>query len=381
MPLPDLQHMSRIPIIIAGFLLFGSSALLRLNAQNAEPMLPDWDEAATKLPTDTLAPAAGLLPDAGPEGEPVDLPPADSLPELPPLQGPSDGEPAPELPEVPGLVAPKKTTVPLNPAGQPAIPDPLANIQEAAHWHRSPREARSMAQKEGKPMLLVFGGFNWSPACQALNNDLFTNEQFNQYAATNLVLSFINVPTRSSFSSLGSNSTDNKAQQMEAIKAYRSFLKIRSLPTIILFDADGHEVDRMVGYNFNKALRLNSLAKAVSRIEISTKNLIAQRAKLEAKRKTLADLQNYRIWTTRTGKTLFAKLLGDMIVEAPTEKDEFATEKVAVLMDEDGKKKYIGLKLLTVSDAEIVRRTASSDQTVQSTEPPGYYKGLPVRTP
>ena len=39
--------------------------------------------------------------------------------------------------------------------------------------------------------------------------------------------------------------------RVDAINAYRTFLKVRSLPTMILFDSEGHEIERMVGYNFN----------------------------------------------------------------------------------------------------------------------------------
>ena len=93
-----------------------------VRGQDAESLLPSWDEEATKIGDDALAPPAGLLPDPGPEGEPSQLPPAEGLPELPPLSTPTDGEEAPELPDIPGLVAPKSVPMPLNKAGQPAVP-------------------------------------------------------------------------------------------------------------------------------------------------------------------------------------------------------------------------------------------------------------------
>jgi thioredoxin-related protein len=324
-------------------------------AQDGADNLPEWNEGATKLPVDTLAPEAGLLPQAGPEGQPADLPPAEMMPDLPPLRGPRDGGEDPELPDVPGLVAPKEAPVPLNGAGQPLVPDPLAPQADTAYWHRSPRQARAMAQQKGRPMLLVFAGFGWSPACQALNNDLFTNEGFKQFAAKKLVLSYLNVPTKSSSTNLGSNG-DLKQQQLAAIKAYQKFLHVRSLPTLILFDSEGHEVERFVGYNFNKALRVNSLQKLVQRLEYATDNLIKQRADQDKRRKLLTETQGYRLWTSRVGTTLFAKASGLANLPAPTEKDETATDPAAVLMDERGARRYVPLRSLVLVDAEIVRR-------------------------
>ncbi len=324
-------------------------------AQDGADNLPEWNEEATKLPVDTLAPAAGLLPEAGPEGQPVDLPPAEMMPDLPPLRGPRDGGEDPELPDMPGLVAPKEGPVPLNGAGQPLVPDPLAAQADAAYWHRSPRQARALAQQKGRPMLLVFGGFGWSPACQALNNDLFTNEGFKQFAAKKLVLSYLNVPTKSSSTNLGSNG-DLKQQQMAAIKSYQAFLHVRSLPTMILFDSEGHEVERLVGYNFNKALRVKSLQKLVQRLEVATERLITQRAEQDKRRKLLAETQGYRFWTSRVGTTLFAKVGGLAYLPAPTEKDATASDPAAVLMDERGVRRYVPLRSLVLVDAEVVRR-------------------------
>ena len=351
-----------------------------VRGQDAESLLPSWDEEATKIGDDALAPPAGLLPDPGPEGEPSQLPPAEGLPELPPLSTPTDGEEAPELPDIPGLVAPKSVPVPLNKAGQPAVPDPLANLTEAPTWYRSPREARAAALQKGRPMLLVFAGFDWSPACQALNNDLFANPAFKEYAAQNLVMSFLNVPTRSTLVGLGSSNDekkDLKMRRVDAINAYRTFLKVRSLPTMILFDSEGHELERMVGYNFNKTLRPASYAKINDKITRTTTAFQKQKAERERKRKMLVENQEYRVWTSRAGTTLFAKTAGLIVLPAPTETEPEATEWGVVLMDEDGARKSLPLRLLRLADAELVRRK----YTAKSSDPPGFHQGLPIRTP
>jgi thioredoxin-related protein len=352
------SYLRLLTVMIPGVWMLGIGSVC---AQDGADNLPEWSEPSTKLPLDSLAPDAGLLPDPGPEGQPSDLPPAHMLPDVPPLQGPRDGSEEPELPDLPGLVAPKEAPVPLNGAGQPARPDPLANIVEVAHWHRSPREARKIALEQGRPMLLVFGGFGWSPACQALNNDLFTNAGFKQFAAKKLVLSFLNVPTRSATSNLGNNG-DLKQQQIAAIKAYQKFLRVRSLPTMILFDSEGHEVERLVGYNFNKVLRVASLTKLVNRLEMATNRLWKQKEEQEARRKLLTETQDYRIWTSRIGTTLFAKASGLVNLPAPTEVDPAATEPAAQFMDDRGAIRHVPLRSLVMMDAEVVKRRFTPGQ-------------------
>ena len=327
--------------------------------QDAAAILPEWNEEASGIDADALTPPPGLLPDPGPEGEPSQLPPADSLPVLPPLAGPSDGADAPELPDIPGLVAPKHAPGPLNAAGQPALPDPLANLGQQVKWYRSPREGRAAATEQRRPMLLIFGGFDWSPACQALNNDLFANQAFKEYASQHLVVSFLNVPTRSTLASIGTNEdvkTDLKMRRLQAVQAYQSFLKVRSLPTLIMFDADGHEIDRMVGYNFSKALRPNSYVKISDRIASVTKTQEQRQADKTRKRKLLVETQGYRDWKSRVGSTLFAKTGGLTAIPAPTEAQPEAVEPGVLLMDENGTLKPVALRLLSLTDAEMIRR-------------------------
>lgn len=338
------------------------------------PPLPDWNESSSSLPMlDPLAPVSGLLPDPGPENVPVDLPPADAMPSLPPLQGPSDGEGAPELPEVPGLVLPK-TPPPAAPGtGTPAPVDPLKQLQTAVHWHASPREARAEAQKEGRPMMLVIAGFGWSPACKSLDATLLSHPGFQEFAKKNLVLSFLNVPTQAKFSSGGDS--DLEQQKLDTIKAYRAFLKVRSLPTIILFDSEGHEVDRMVGYNFNKGLVVNSFRKASERIETVVKTTVSAREAKERRHKLLEETQKYRTWTSRAGSTYFAKSVSAATYPAPTDDKPDATEPAVLMMDENSKRRIIPLRLLAISDAEIVRRTHFK------TPPPDKDADFPTRTP
>jgi hypothetical protein len=326
-----------------------------MRAQDGSENLPEWSEAATAVPLDALIPAAGLLPAPAPEGQPADLPPANQMPDIAPLHAPSDGAEEPELPDdVPGLVAPKEAPVQLNSAGQPMRPDPLAQLGDAVYWHKSPRQARTMAQEKGRPMLLVFGSFKKSPASDALNNDVFCDRRFTEYAGKNLVLSLLNVQNTAS-SNLGSDGSLADQRKL-AIKSYMTFLRIRSLPTMVLFDSEGHEVARFVGYNFRKELRVNSREKTMQQIMLAGNKLVADRAAQDRRRKLLTETQDYRYWTSRTGSTLFAKADGLIKIAAPTAEDELGSEPAAVLMDERGVNRYVPLRTLVMVDAEVVKR-------------------------
>jgi len=55
-------------------------------------------------------------------------------------------------------------------------------------WHKSLDEAKSLAQKEHKHILLNFSGSDWCGPCIRLHKEIFDSEQFRQFAETNLVL-------------------------------------------------------------------------------------------------------------------------------------------------------------------------------------------------
>jgi len=55
-------------------------------------------------------------------------------------------------------------------------------------WHKSLDEAKALAQKEHKHIILNFSGSDWCGPCIRLHKEIFDSEQFQQFAATNLVL-------------------------------------------------------------------------------------------------------------------------------------------------------------------------------------------------
>ena len=55
-------------------------------------------------------------------------------------------------------------------------------------WHKTLDEAKTLAQKEHKHILLNFSGSDWCGPCIRLHKEIFDSEQFQQFAETSLVL-------------------------------------------------------------------------------------------------------------------------------------------------------------------------------------------------
>jgi hypothetical protein len=135
---------------------------------------------------------------------------------------------------------------------------------------------------------------------------------------------------------------------------------VRRLPTLILFDGEGREVDRMVGYNFNRQLRPSSAIKLIDRLKTMTTYCLKRRDEQERKRKLLADVQGYEWWTSGKGTRLFAKVVEGGRSPAPTEENPDATEAAVIFMDETGKRRTVALRLLSIESEERARRQLSA---------------------
>jgi thiol-disulfide isomerase/thioredoxin len=369
-----------------------AGSLLPLAAQVAEPPLPTNSEESSPFPVDLLVPAldqpAAGLPMVDPT--PVDFPPISELPEefASTVTAPEGNAPMPEIPEIPGLVLPKvkvktqeearREAEELAADPSKAARDPLATIapSEPFKFYRSPREARQVSIKQKKPMILVFGGFEWSPACRALNNDLLSHPAFHNFAQQHLVVSVLNVPTRT-------GDSEQKMKELDAIKRYRTFLKVRSLPTMILFDENGRELKRVSGYKFSTATRENTLIRTMTEITEPVEEIVEKAREKQKRRKLLTELQKYRDWTSATGSTLFAKVRGPSSLPKPTETDPEAREPAVELMDEEGKILTVALRQISVADQAVLAKDYQIGSVEVSIEPvppaaPVPAAGVPV---
>ncbi|KKM95274.1 hypothetical protein LCGC14_1189860 [marine sediment metagenome] len=64
----------------------------------------------------------------------------------------------------------------------------FASTLFAQDWQPSYADAVTEAQKQDKPILLVFAGSDWCAPCIKLDKTIWQSEEFSTYAAMNLIL-------------------------------------------------------------------------------------------------------------------------------------------------------------------------------------------------
>ena len=142
-----------------------------------------------------------------------------------------------------------------------------------ATWLTNFEEAKALAIKEGKPLLLDFTGSDWCPPCKALHKNVFSTEEFAKEAAAKYVLVELDFPRTKQLA------PELKAQNSELQKKYA----ITGYPTVLLVDPKNGEIfGRSVGFGGQNARQfLDKLA--------SYKNSPEGKAALAAEEKKLSE--------------------------------------------------------------------------------------------
>ncbi|HEY5705395.1 MAG TPA: thioredoxin fold domain-containing protein [Terrimicrobiaceae bacterium] len=105
-------------------------------------------------------------------------------------------------------------------------------------WQTNYSEALAQAAKENKLVLLDFTGSDWCVWCMKLSKDIFSQPEFKEFAAKNLVLVELDFPSSKPLPD------EVKAQNT----ALATKFGVEGFPTLILADGEGKEVARHVGY-------------------------------------------------------------------------------------------------------------------------------------
>lgn len=339
--------------------------------QASEPPLPGEDESAPSDFQPLLEPGDTLPPDrqAPPEKNSRPLAP----PELFPVEslGPdADGK-------VPGLILPDDRITPPGLPGLPGSPDPSPDgllpppssipgleLATVAYWHKNPREAREIAKKEQKPLLMLFcydrrlsptvvGKTAMADPTTALDADVLSSEDFKTFASGHLVLTRLLYPVGSP------NEKDYPPAKLKALMDFKSFFKAR-MPCLILLDENGKEIERVSKYTRIKGSDgkelsaagpiLDRLKLAVHRREVVIAN---NRERMDRLRS-----QNYREWTSKSGSTLLAKLVS-------------SSPGGITLMDEHGALFRVLPPQLCILDRAWIQRTHPPEKIVSSTSAAG----------
>ncbi len=114
-----------------------------------------------------------------------------------------------------------------------------AQDHEALNWHTDFKKAQNIAQKEQKPIVLLFTGSDWCPPCMAMHRDLFSNREFIDLSKK-VVLVMVDFPRRKPMS---------EAQRLKNSNLARKFHQ-GGVPTFVALTPDGKLIDKISGYMF-----------------------------------------------------------------------------------------------------------------------------------
>ena len=115
----------------------------------------------------------------------------------------------------------------------------LGQAQDA-QWHTDFDQAKKVAAREGKPILMYFTGSDWCSPCKMLKKDFWQSDKFIAQA-NDFVLLEVDIPFREDIIS-----PEQKAKNKELQKKYN---KDKSFPTVLALDASGRKKDKISAYS------------------------------------------------------------------------------------------------------------------------------------
>ncbi|MBA62292.1 MAG: hypothetical protein CMJ76_07985 [Planctomycetaceae bacterium] len=110
-------------------------------------------------------------------------------------------------------------------------------------WTRSFEEAKELAAKEGKAILMEFTGSDWCPPCKALHKNVLSQEVF-QTVKEDYILLVLDNPR--------DKSLVTPAEQQQ-YKQLSTKFQVRGVPSVFLADAEGRPFHFQSGYGGQKA--------------------------------------------------------------------------------------------------------------------------------
>ena len=112
-----------------------------------------------------------------------------------------------------------------------------ASLSAGDEWMTDFAAAKIKAAAEQKPLLLDFTGSDWCGWCIKLDEEVFSQKAFKEFAADNLVLVELDFPRGKE------QSEDLKAQNKALAEKY----EIRGFPTILVLSPEGELIEK-TGY-------------------------------------------------------------------------------------------------------------------------------------
>jgi len=133
----------------------------------------------------------------------------------------------------------------------------LPAAAEQSQWLENFGQAKKLAAGKKLPILLLFTGSDWCPACMYMEQEIFSKKEFLSFAEKNFVLMKADFPENKIL-------PDNiKKQNDELKKKYGAFL----LPTIVILDSSGKLVQEVTYEGDEVSAYIDVLKKIIAKIK------------------------------------------------------------------------------------------------------------------
>ncbi|MEM9281193.1 MAG: thioredoxin family protein [Verrucomicrobiota bacterium] len=187
----------------------------------------------------------------------------------------------------------------------------------SAWWEINPHYAFARAQREQRPLMLLFTGM-WNTQAMALSEEVFSTKSFNEYVKENLVICYLNYPR---------NFTDAP----DALRRIKEKFNVRGYPNVLIFNPSGEVEKGIRGYHTGRPVDYFNQLKG---------HCLPVLESIEARKNELIR-HGFRDWSNFVGKEIFARFV------------EHDTVRV-VLQDVSGFKWTIAIKDLGEEDQHLV---------------------------
>jgi thioredoxin-related protein len=132
----------------------------------------------------------------------------------------------------------------------------LVNLNNPPQWHSNMQNAKEIAQKEHRHILLNFSGSDWCGPCIMLRKEIFDNPAFSALADTTLVLVNADFP-RMKKNQLSKQQQEQNDQLADIYNSQGKF------PLTLLLDADGKVIKQWEGNPPVKPAEFSTQIKAI----------------------------------------------------------------------------------------------------------------------
>lgn len=123
---------------------------------------------------------------------------------------------------------------------------------KAQQWHTDFEQAKAIAQKEGKNILLVFSGSDWCAPCIKLEKSVFESDAFKSEAAAKWVL------VKADFPKKKANALP-EAQQQHNAALIEKYNREGTFPLVVILDANGKVLGKTTYKNITPQEYINQL--------------------------------------------------------------------------------------------------------------------------